>query len=125
MKPRIVPYFLRLAACVLVATALASTAGATHEVHHRFTVWGEVKLDDGTPLADETIRLTVKDGQSIGTVQTNVEGRYRIVLHVHDEDVNKVFDMTVRDVTQKVRLEFDPKNHETERGTRVDFTIGK
>ena len=117
--------FSRLAACVLLSTLLVSAARATHEVHHRYTIWGDVMFEDGTPLAKETIHLTVKDGTPMGTLETDEEGKYRLVLHVHDPDVNKVFDMRVRDVKKKVRLEFDPKDHETERGQRVDFTVKK
>ena len=115
----------RLGAGVFLGAVLATTAGATHEVYHRYTVWGEVLYEDGTPLANETIHLTVRGGTPLVTIDTDEKGRYRLVLHVHDPDVNKVFDMTVRDVTQKIRLEFDPKDHETERGKRVDFEIKK
>lgn len=104
---------------------LTATAGATHEVHHRYTVLGEVLFEDGTPLANETIHLTVKNGTPMGTINTDEKGRYRLVLHVHDKDVNKVFDMAVRNVRQTVRLEFNPEDHETERTQRLDFTIKK
>ncbi len=98
-------------------------AEATHETHHRFTIWGEVLYDDGAPVPGEKIRLTVKGGEVMATLTTNEQGRFREVLHVHDEDVNKVFDMTVREVSKKVTLEFDPGDHKTERGKRIDFRI--
>jgi hypothetical protein len=109
---------------VLFASVLVITpAMATHEVDHRFVIMGEVRFEDGSRAAGETIELTVKDGVPMGTTKTNDLGRYRIMLHVHDEDVNKVFDLIVRDVKKKVRIEFDPEDHKTERGKRVDFTI--
>lgn len=108
---------------MLFGALLAATARATHDVHHRYVVWGEVMYEDGTPLANETIRLTVKDGTPMGTLDTDAQGRYRLVLHVHDQDVNKVFDMTVKDVKKTIRLEFDPEDHETERRKKVNFTI--
>ncbi|HEY5701201.1 MAG TPA: hypothetical protein VIT83_03845 [Gammaproteobacteria bacterium] len=125
MKSGIAFFFSRLAACMLTGALIAGTANATHEVHHRYIVWGDVLYEDGTPVAKETIHLTVKDGTPMGTIDTDEQGRYRLVLHAHDEDVNKVFDMRVRDVKQKVRLEFDPEDHTTDRGQRVDFKIKK
>ena len=120
-----ISFLTRLGAVVFIAALLATTVHATHEVHHRYTVWGEVMYEDGTPLANETIHLTVKDGTPMGTLETDGQGRYRLVLHVHDKDVNKVFDMTVKDVTKTIRLEFDPEDHETERMKKVNFTIEK
>lgn len=121
----LVRFLVHLATGVLFTAVLAAPAAATHEVHHRFTVWGKVSFEDGTPLGKETIYLTVKNGTPMGTIDTDENGRYRLVLHVHDKDVNKVFDMTVRNATQKVRLDFDPADHETERTRRVDFTVKK
>jgi hypothetical protein len=56
-------------------------------------------------------------------VKTDKNGRYRILLHVHNEDVYKVFDMRVNNVTRKVRLLFDPNDRQTERGQRVDLVV--
>lgn len=125
MISRLALFLTRLGTGVFLGAVLATTAGATHEVYHRYTVWGEVLFEDGTPLANEIIHLTVRGGTPLGTIDTDEKGRYRLVLHVHDPDVNKVFDMTVRNVTQKVRLEFDPEDHESERVKRLDFTIEK
>lgn len=123
MTPMII-HFPRRCLLILAAAMLFSTAAiATHEIDHRFAVWGEVLYQDGTPIANETIELTVRDGDSIGSVTTNEDGRYHVVLHVHDQDRGKVFDMTVMGVTTKVRIEFDPRDKQTERGKRVDFTI--
>ncbi len=63
------------------------------------------------------------DNALIGTVVTDERGGYRVVLHVHDQDVGKVFNMTVKGVKTEVKIEFDPADKVTERGKRVDFTI--
>lgn len=110
---------------VLSAFFFAAPALAVHEVDHRFTVWGEVLTSEGEPVSDETITLMSRDDEIIGSVVTNARGRFRVVLHVHDDDVGKVFDIVVRGVKTKVKLEFDPGDHNTERGKRVDFTIKK
>lgn len=110
----------------VVSILLFSTlAFATHEIDHRFIVWGEVLTSDGQPVSGETITFTVANDIPIGSVDTDERGRYRVVLHVHDEDLGKVFDMTVRSVKTKVKIEFDPADKVTERGKRVDFTIEK
>lgn len=101
----------------------AQGASATHEVHHRYTVWGEIKYEDDTPAAGELIQLLVGKGEVIGEVETDARGRYRVVLHLHNEDLYKVFDMRVNDVTQKVRILFNPNDRETERGQRVDLVV--
>jgi hypothetical protein len=98
-------------------------AHATHKVDHRYTVWGEIKYEDGTPAVGVAVRLLVKDGEPMGEVLTNEEGRYRVLLHVHNEDVYKVFDMRVNNVTRKVRLLFNPNDRVTERGQRVDLVV--
>ena len=96
---------------------------ATHEVHHRYTIWGEIKYEDGTPAVDVAVRLLIKDGKPLGEFQTDELGRYRIVLHVHNEDMYKIFDMRVNNVTRKVRLLFNPNDLKTERGQRVDLIV--
>ena len=101
----------------------ALPANATHKVGHRYTVWGEIKYEDGAPAAQLTVQLLVKDGGSMGEVKTDAGGRYRIVLHVHDEDVYKIFDMRINNVTRKVRLLFSPNDVQTERGQRVDLVV--
>ena len=101
----------------------AQSANAAHKIDHRYTVWGEIKYEDDTPAAEVVIQLMVKDGKALGEVKTDNRGRYRVVLHVHSQDVYKVFDMRVNDVTRKVRILFRPNDRQTERGQRVDLVI--
>jgi len=101
----------------------ALPANATHKTDHRYTVWGEIKYEDGAPAAEVTVQLLIKDGGSMGEVKTDAGGRYRILLHVHNEDVYKIFDMRVNNVTRKVRLLFSPNDAQTERGQRVDLVV--
>ena len=108
-----------------VALALlgAQPVSATHKSDHRYTVWGEIKYEDGQPASEVTVHLLVKGGEQIGEVKADRNGRYRIVLHVHNEDVYKVFDMRVNNVTRKVRLLFNPNDVQTERGQRIDLVV--
>ena len=115
----------RVAAAIGIALALltAPTANAAHKTDHRFTVWGEIKYEDDTPAAELVVQLMVKDGAPVGEVKTDYRGRYRIVLHVHGEDVYKVFDMRVNNLTRKVRLLFNPNARQTGRGQRIDLVV--
>jgi len=108
---------------IILILLCALPAKATHETDHRYTVWGEIKYEDGTPAAEVAVRLLVKGDVAMGEVMTDRGGRYRILLHVHNEDVNKIFDMRVNNVTRKVRLLFSPDDRQTERGQRVDLVV--
>lgn len=101
----------------------ALPASGSHKIDHRYTVWGQIKYEDGTPAAEVVVQLLIKDGDSMGEVKTDINGRYRILLHVHSEDVYKIFDMRVNNVTRKVRLLFSPNDVQTERGQRVDLVV--
>lgn len=120
---RIFPPGIAAAAGIVLILASATPANATHKTDHRYTVWGAIKYEDGTPAAEITVRLLIEDGASMGEVSTDAQGRFRILLHVHNEDVYKVFDMHVNNVTRKVRLLFNPNDRETERGQRVDLVV--
>jgi hypothetical protein len=109
----------------ILALVAPAPALATHEIDHRFTVWGEVLTSDGESLSGETIYFTVANGAPIGSAVTDDRGRYRVVLHVHDQDLGKVFDMIVRGTRTRVEIQFDPADKDTERGKRVDFTVEK
>ncbi len=115
----------RIAAAIGIALALliAPSANASHKTDHRYTVWGEIKYEDDTPAAEIVVTLLVKDGESMGEVKTDHRGRYRLLLHVHNEDVYKVFDMHVNNVARKVRILFNPNDLATERGQRVDLIV--
>jgi len=120
---RILPRGIAAVAGIVLVLVSATPAYATHKTDHRYTVWGEIKYEDGTPAADIPVRLLVKDGEPMGEVNTDSNGRFRILLHVHNEDVYKVFDMRVNNVTRKVRLLFNPNDRQTERGQRVDLVV--
>lgn len=124
MLPRITRFAPSVIVGVLSILFVLTPAFATHEIDHRFIVWGEVLTSDGKAVAGEAIQFTVGNNNTpIGSVITDDRGRYRVVLHVHDQDVGKVFDMTIKGVKTKVKIEFDPTDKVTERGKRVDFTI--
>ena len=121
--PRIFPRRRIFAMGIALALICVQPVYATHKTDHRYTVWGEITYEDDTPAAEVTVTLMIKDGAPLGEVKTDSKGRYRILLHVHNEDVYKVFDMRVKNVTRKVRLLFNPNDRNTERGQRVDMVV--
>ena len=121
--PRIFPRRRIFAIGIALALICAQPAYATHKTDHRYTVWGAIKYEDDTPAANIDVKLLGKDGAPMGEVKTDANGRYRILLHVHNEDVYKVFDMRVNNVTRKVRLLFNPNDRSTERGQRLDMVV--
>ena len=121
--PRVFPRRRIFATGIALALICTQPAYATHKTDHRYTVWGEITYEDDTPAAEVTVTLMIKDGAPMGEVKTDSRGRYRILLHVHNEDVYKVFDMRVNNVTRKVRLLFNPNDRNTERGQRVDMVV--
>ncbi|MEE8250353.1 MAG: hypothetical protein V3R24_01305 [Gemmatimonadales bacterium] len=123
LHPTTCPGRMAVAIGLALALLIAPSANASHKTDHRFTVWGEIKYEDDAPAAELVVQLLVKDGAPMGEVKTDTRGRYRIVLHVHSEDVYKVFDMRVNDVTRKVRLLFNPGDRQTERGQRIDLVV--
>lgn len=108
---------------LIVAGLWSVAADATHEVDHRFSVVGAVTYEDETPIPREKVAVLGANEAELVSVRTDEKGLYRIVLHLHDPDLGKVFDLRVRDQTKKVRVHFTPGDKRIERGTRVDFVL--
>lgn len=100
---------------------LATPASATHEADHRFTVFGTVQDTNDQVLADEPVTLSIDGNKVIASTTTDEKGEYHIRLHVHNDDLGKIFDLSVRDETRKVRILFNPEDLQSERGTQVNF----
>ncbi len=113
---------------VLAALALqwgaAGSARATHEADHRFTVDGFVCAFDGK--AASKTEVVVKDTRvSVGqTVETDERGYYKVTLHLHNDNVGDPLVVTANREEQRLKIEFDPKDLETERKLRVNFGTG-
>ena len=59
----------RQALCAIVtaaALAIAPAAWGTHKTDHRYTVWGEIKYEDGTPAAEIPVKLLIANGEPLG-----------------------------------------------------------
>lgn len=97
---------------------------ATHEADHRFTVQGFVCGKDGKPAPN--LEVLVKDTRvSVGqTVSTDEEGYYKVTLHLHNDNVGDPLLVAVGSDEQDHKVQFDPKDIETERKIQVNFGNG-
>ncbi|HEY4485621.1 MAG TPA: carboxypeptidase-like regulatory domain-containing protein, partial [Nitrospiria bacterium] len=66
----------------------AVPALATHEVDHRFMVYGTVRDDQGRPVRDaKVIVVDPRLSESGMTAFTDGSGYYEAVLHLHNTDL--------------------------------------
>lgn len=97
---------------------------ATHEADHRFTVEGFVCGADGKPSAN--VEVLVKDTRiSYGqTVATGEDGYYRAAFHLHNDNLGDPLLVEARGEQQNIKIQFDPKDLESERKVQVNFGSG-
>lgn len=123
--PRLVRLVLGAAgAFIMMQLGWAPVVTATHEADHRFTVEGFVCGDGGRPVGKSEV--VVKDPRiSLGqTVETNERGYYKATLHLHNDNLGDVLVIQAAGEEQRTKVQFDPKDLETERKVRVDFGSG-
>ncbi len=101
---------------------LARPAGAEHQVSYRYTVLGYVT--DAENRGRRGVRVELqrdKTGFSyLG--ETDREGFYLIVARLGDESAGETLRLRAESQAVTLTARFDPADHDTERGTRVDFT---
>ena len=99
-------------------------APATHEADHRFMVEGYVCGQDGNGLSNADV--LVKDTRiSYGqVVRTDGDGYYRATFHLHNDNLGDPLLVEARGEQQNLKVEFDPKDLESERKVRVNFGAG-
>jgi hypothetical protein len=57
-------------------------------------------------------------------VRTNGDGYYRAMFHLHNDNLGDPLLVEARGQEQNLKVEFDPKDLESERKVRVDFGVG-
>jgi len=97
---------------------------ATHEADHRYTVEGFVCTADGKPSANTEV--LVKDTRiSYGqTVTTDEGGYYKAAFHLHNDNLGDPLLVEVKGEQQHHKIQFDPKDLESERKIQVNFGSG-
>ena len=100
---------------------------ATHEIDHRFTVYGTIRDGrsfPGAPLAGkEVVIRDSKTGQVLQQGVTNQQGQFSLVLHIHNEDRGMRITIQSEGVEKTLELQFDPADNTTERQARVDLVV--
>lgn len=120
-----IPARLAATVCwVLVSILLPSWGSATHEADHRFTVEGYVCGADGKGVPG--IDVLVKDTKiSYGqVVKTDSDGYYKATFHLHNDNLGDPILVEARGEQQNHKVQFDPKDLESERKIQVNFGTG-
>ena len=107
-----------------LSVAFPSGGLATHEADHRFAVEGFVCGPDGKGMANTDV--LVKDSKiSYGqVVKTDGSGFYRATFHLHNENLGDPLLVEAKGEQQHRKVEFDPKDLESERKVQVHFGSG-
>ena len=117
------PWFITLLLILLCFDP--SLLWATHDIDHRFKVYGHVKDAAGNPIADgKVIIVALRNGEG-STVFTNKEGYYEVILHLHNADVGDTIEVTTAGQKKKVTASFDPTDRVTERKAQIDFGVSE
>jgi hypothetical protein len=111
-----------LALFLILILSDAESARATHDTQHRFTVYGQVRDEDGNPL--QNTRVIVTDNrleEEGGTTFTDPSGNYSQLLHLHNDNLGD--EVVIRAGNREVRIKavFNVEDRTTERKTRVDI----
>ncbi|HXK34457.1 MAG TPA: carboxypeptidase-like regulatory domain-containing protein [Dehalococcoidia bacterium] len=109
---------------MVFALAPAVPVVATHAVDHRYVVLGTVRDARGRPLTRAVVRVVREKTGLAYEAETDDEGFYLVILHLHDEDVLEPLRVIVRQATSRIEARFNPLDPRTPRGTRVDFGDG-
>lgn len=105
----------------LLMTADADDLIATHEVDHRYIIFGSVRDESGRPLPDTRVIVTdTRLGDGLTTF-TRKDGSYEVTLHLHNENLGDEVVVSAHGEEKRITASFDPSDKFTERRRRVDF----
>lgn len=115
----------RLLMVVGLAVAVASPGGAEHRLDTRFVVLGYVTDARGRPLRGQAIELIREKTGFSYLDETDDTGLYVIIARLGDESAGEHLRLRMGKVVTIITARFDPGDHDTDRGTRVDLVGGK
>jgi len=115
---------LVVASCTIMSVNFPSISSATHEADHRFMVEGYVCGEGGVGVSNTDV--LVKDTRiSYGqVVKTNGDGYYKAMFHLHNDNLGDPLLIEAKGEQKNLKIEFDPKDLESDRKLRVDFGAG-
>ncbi len=112
----------RAALAALLLAATLTTAAAEHAVAYRYTVLGYLTDADGRPRPGVRVELSREKTGLSYTGESGADGFYVIVVRLGDESAGETLSLRTGSQALVLTARFDPADHATERGTRVDFT---
>lgn len=105
----------------IILIAWADHLNATHEVDHRYTVFGSVRDESGRPVPDTRVIVTdTKIGEG-STTFSRKDGSYEVTLHLHNQSLGDEIVISARGEEKRIMASFDPSDKFTERRRKVDF----
>ncbi len=122
-RPATVMWRSTVGSAALVLVSLTA-AEAVHQVDHRYIVLGYVRDGGNRPVRGAPVRVVRARTGLFYDAETDLDGFYVVIVHLHDEDVLDILRVSTGRVTVDIEARFDPFDARTPRGTRVDF-VGK
>ena len=113
---------LVLALLVASVPGRVAPARAEHTVEYRYTVLGYVTDASGRARPGTRVELSRQKTGFSYLGETDDQGFYVIIARLGDESVGEALALRVNTQALTLVARFDPQDHATERGTRVDFT---
>ena len=110
-----------LAAALVVGLATVP-ALAEHEPQYRYTVLGYVKDAAGKPRQGVGLEVIRQKTGFAYVGETDASGLYVIVTRLADENRSDRLLVRAGPASLMIAARFEPADHNTERGTQVDFT---
>jgi hypothetical protein len=109
----------------LAPDPIIQKARAEHQVSYRYVVLGYVTDAEnrGRPGVRVELRREKTGFSYLG--ETDTDGFYVIVARLGDESAGESLHLRAEGQATTLTARFDPTDHATERGTRVDFTARK
>ncbi len=121
MRPKALEWAFTIAALFGVVPAAVL---ADHQADHRFTVEGFVCEGEGKGSAN--VDVLVKDTRvSYGQiVKTDGDGYYKATFHLHNDNLGDPLLIEAKGQQKEEKVQFNPKDLETERKIQVNFGSG-
>ena len=105
---------------VLIAL-VAATVAAEHTVYYRYVVLGFVKDAQGKLLPGREVEVVRNKTGLVYSARTDEQGLFVIIVRLGDESAGQTLTLRVGRATTTLTARFDPANHVSDRGTRVDL----
>jgi hypothetical protein len=105
-----------------IPSSIFGVARAEHQVSYRYVVLGYVTDADNQGRRGVRVELRREKTGFSYLGETDADGFYLIVARLGDESAGETLQLRADSQAMTLTVRFDPTDHTTERGTRVDFT---